>query len=109
LYGCNEKYYINYIEIESIYKDQHCRSVAGEKSLAFTKFLTETVPKINVVVLQPTKNLHILPLTFSLTYLLTLFKKEIIRTKVLRMTRKGKFTKILEHSQFITEGAPKFS
>jgi hypothetical protein len=50
--------------------------------------------KINIIILQPAKNLMFF---FSSQKI----KKEILRTKVLRMTRKGKLTKILEHFQLL--------
>jgi hypothetical protein len=45
--------------------------------------------KINIIILQPAKNLMFF---FSSQKI----KKEILRTKVLRMTRKGKLTKIFK-------------
>jgi hypothetical protein len=48
----------------------------------------KAVPKINVVILSEAKNL----------FFYRFLKEEILRTYVLRMTQKGKLTRILEHS-----------
>ena len=53
-------------------------------------FLRETVPKIRTVILSEAKNLMFF---FSSQKI----KKEILRPYGLKMTRKGKFTEILEH------------
>jgi hypothetical protein len=60
----------------------------------FLKFhtLVKTIPEIHIVILNPAKNL----LFFS--FKIKKSKNETLRTKVFRMTRKDKFTKILEHS-----------
>ncbi|WP_299230053.1 hypothetical protein [Sulfurihydrogenibium sp.] len=53
--------------------------------------MAEAVPKIHIVILSKAKNLLFF---FSSQK----SKEEILRTYVLRMTRKGKLTGILEHS-----------
>jgi hypothetical protein len=58
-------------------------------------FLAESVPKIHIVILSEAKNL---PFFTSFQKIL---KNEILWTYVLRMTGKGKLTKILEHSHFL--------
>jgi hypothetical protein len=52
---------------------------------------SEGVPKIQTVILSEAKNLF-------LSFQDKKINKEILRPYGLRMTRKGKFTKILEHS-----------
>jgi len=54
----------------------------------------KTVLKIKIFILQLEKNLIFF---FSSKKI----KKEILHTKVLRMTRKGKLAKILEHPYFL--------
>jgi len=73
-------------------EDRVKRGTIIDKNLA----IYETVPKIKVVILSKAKNLIIF---FSSQKI----KKEILRTKVLRMTRKGKLIKILEHSLYQLE------
>jgi hypothetical protein len=60
----------------------------GCQEVSFMSSILKAVPKINVVILSEAKNL----------FFIVFLKEEILRTYALRMTQKGKLTRIFEHS-----------